>query len=100
MYLQMQLRDPFPDLRYEACNAITLLARTEEFNSGTYSIIGYVLLYLLLLYFLLVFIIKLFIKCLVYNFLSIIKTENIYLLIRLFRCVDLGVDCVLLFLFS
>ena len=34
MYLQMQLRDPFPDLKAEACGALELLARTDEFNSG------------------------------------------------------------------
>ena len=34
MYLQMQLRDPFPDLKAEACGVLELLARTEEFNSG------------------------------------------------------------------
>lgn len=34
MYLQMQLRDPFPDLKAEACGILELLARTEEFNSG------------------------------------------------------------------
>lgn len=30
-----QLRDPFPDLKVEACDVVELLARTEEFNSGT-----------------------------------------------------------------
>lgn len=34
MYLQMQLKDPFPDLKAEACGVLELLARTEEFNSG------------------------------------------------------------------
>ena len=29
-----QLRDPFPDLKVEACDVVELLARTEEFNSG------------------------------------------------------------------
>ena len=30
----MQLKDPFPDLKMEACNALELLARNDEFNSG------------------------------------------------------------------
>lgn len=34
MFLQMQLKDPFPDLRAEACASLEVLARTEEFNSG------------------------------------------------------------------
>lgn len=34
MYLQMQLKDPFPDLKAEACASLEILARTEEFNSG------------------------------------------------------------------
>jgi hypothetical protein len=34
MYLQTQLRDPFPELKQEACEIIELLARTEEFNIG------------------------------------------------------------------
>ena len=34
MYLQMQVRDPFPELKAEACSVLELLARTEEFNSG------------------------------------------------------------------
>ena len=34
MYLQMQTRDPFPELKAEALSSIELLARTEEFNSG------------------------------------------------------------------
>jgi len=34
MYLQMQLKDPFPDLKAEACTALELLARHDEFNSG------------------------------------------------------------------
>ena len=29
-----QLRDPFPDLKVEACDVVDLLARTDEFNSG------------------------------------------------------------------
>ena len=34
MYLQMQTRDPFPELKAEALSSLELLARTEEFNSG------------------------------------------------------------------
>ena len=34
MYLQMQIRDPFPELKAEACNIVEILARTDEFNSG------------------------------------------------------------------
>ena len=34
MYLQMQLKDPFPDLKAEACTALETLARNDEFNSG------------------------------------------------------------------
>ena len=34
MYLQMQIKDPFPDLKIEACKSLELLARLDEFNSG------------------------------------------------------------------
>lgn len=34
MYLQLQLRDPYPELKMEACNAIEYLAYQEEYVSG------------------------------------------------------------------
>ena len=34
MYLQSQLRDPFPDLKAESCDALSLLAAQEDFVPG------------------------------------------------------------------